>query len=154
MKKRVFSYSLYGNINKYIGGLLQNCIDINSLYPDFWIYVYIGSDVSKDIFNCKFDNIRNIRYIDTGVVGHKNMVYRFLTIDEEGVEIAFSRDCDSRINKRDQYCINRFIESDKRFQIIRDNIQHNTRILGGMWGIKKGLLNVKIKDLLTMMLYH
>jgi hypothetical protein len=80
------------------------------------------------------------------------MVYRFLTIDNADVELSFSRDCDSRINKRDQYCINKFIESNKKFQIIRDNIQHNTRIPGGMWGIKQGLLHTKVKDLLLN--YH
>jgi hypothetical protein len=74
------------------------------------------------------------------------MSYRFITIDNNNVDIAFSRDADSIINERDIYCINRFINSDYKFQIIRDHKDHNVEILGGMWGIKSGLLNFKIED--------
>jgi hypothetical protein len=147
--KRVFSFAIYGNVNKYIGGLLCNCKDINKLYPDFWIYIYIGNDFDRRIISEEFNKIRNLRFIETYKSGHVNMVYRFLPIDDLDVELSFSRDCDSRINKRDQYCISRFIASDKKFHIIRDNIQHNTKILGGMWGIKKGLLDKSIKELLS-----
>ena len=51
----------------------------------------------------------------------------------------FSRDADSQINARDQYCINEFLKSDKYFQIIRDSPSHGVYIPGGMWGIKKNI---------------
>jgi hypothetical protein len=54
---------------------------------------------------------------------------------------------DSIVNLRDQYCINEFIKSDKKFQIIRDHPVHSSHILAGMWGIKKGLLQTNIQDL-------
>ena len=82
------------------------------------------------------------------------MLYRFTTIDNDDVKVAFSRDADSRINERDRYCIDRFISSKKRFQIIRDHIQHGIRILGGMWGIKQGFLQFKIYDKLPMDAEH
>jgi hypothetical protein len=138
--RTVISFSLYGFVNKYIGGLLQNCRDINRIYPDFWIYVYMGNDFDRSILNGVFDSISNLKLIETGCQGHVNMTYRFFAIDDENVEIMFSRDADSRLNLRDQYCINEFLKSDKRFQIIRDHPQHRALILGGMWGIKKGLI--------------
>ena len=45
-----------------------------------------------------------------------------------------------RINERDQWCINEFLKSSKKFQIIRDSPSHGVEIPGGMWGIKKGLV--------------
>jgi hypothetical protein len=144
--RTVISFSLYGIVQKYIGGLLENCKQINKVYPDFWIYVYLGNDFDRSILNNKFDNIKNLLFIETGKSGHEVMSYRFFSIDRPEVGISFSRDCDSRINLRDQYCINEFIKSDKKFQIIRDHPQHNTEILGGMWGIKKGVLDFKIQD--------
>lgn len=152
MSRIVISFSIYGNVKKYVGGLLENCKTINNVYPHFWIYVYVGDDFDRDIFGNKFNDIKNLKFIDTGLSGHTNMLCRFLSIDYDEVAITFSRDCDSRINNRDQFCINKFIESDKQFQIIRDNASHNIPILGGMWGIKKGCINDKIKDMLNLFL--
>ena len=147
--RKVISFSLYGNVQKYFGGLLENCRQINEIYPDFWIYIYLGNDFDRSIMNGKFDNINNILFIETGKPGHEVRSYRFLSIDRPEVGIAFSRDADSRINARDQYCINEFIKSDKKFQIIRDHLDHNVRILGGMWGIKKGI-QINIEHLVNV----
>ena len=147
-KKTVFSFSVYGNVNKYVGGLLENCKDINRLYPEFWIYVYLGNDFDQSIITNNFSGIRNLKLIQTNYSGHKCMVQRFITIDDADVSVSFSRDCDSRINERDQYCINTFLASNKKFQIIRDHIAHDTEILGGLWGIRKGLLPYNIRVLL------
>ena len=144
--RKVISFSLYGKADFYIDGLLENCIQINKIYPDFWIYVYLGNDFDISIFKDKFNLIKNLVWIETGKSGHEVMSYRFFSIDRDEVGISFSRDCDSRINARDQYCINEFIKSDKKFQIIRDCLSHGIHILGGMWGIKKGLLDFKIQD--------
>jgi hypothetical protein len=135
----VISFSLYGNIQKYLGGLIENCNHINKIYPDFWIYVYLGNDFDRSILNNKFDQIKNILFIETEKAGHEVMSYRFFAIDRPEVGIAFSRDADSRINTRDQYCISEFLKSPKKFQIIRDSPSHGVEILGGMWGIKKGI---------------
>jgi hypothetical protein len=152
--KRVIAFSLYGNVNKYIGGLLENCKLINTLYPNFWIYVYLGSEVEWNAYQDRFETITNLKIIHTGKKGHIVMLHRFTAIDNDDVEVAFSRDADSRINERDKYCINKFLESNKQFQIIRDHKQHGVRILGGMWGIKHRLLHFKIYDRLPMNAEH
>jgi len=145
----VFSYSLYGNADVYIYGLYRNCKVINAIYPSAWIYIYIGNDFDKSILQFITHNVQNVKYIETYVSGHLNMIHRFTSIDYPEVSIAFSRDADSIINERDVYCINTFMNSNKRFQIIRDNVAHDAEILGGMWGIKRGLLRSNIKDLIN-----
>jgi hypothetical protein len=152
-KRIVISFSIYGNAERYIRGLYENCKDINRIYPNFWIYVFVGDDFDHTILDILKD-IHNLNLIYTGYLGHINMSYRFFTIDCSEVGISFSRDCDSRIINRDQYCINTFIKSDKKFQIIRDNESHCTRVLGGMWGIKKGLLDVSISYLFEQYIHQ
>ena len=145
-KRIVISFSIYGNADRYIRGLHENCKDINRLYPTFWIYVFVGNDFDHKILDI-LEDITNLKLVHTEYSGHINMSFRFFAIDYDEVGISFSRDCDSRIINRDQYCIDTFIKSDKKFQIIRDNESHCTRILGGMWGVKKGLLKVGISYL-------
>ena len=142
----VISFCLYGNAGPYFLGLIENCKIINQVYPDFWIYVFLGNDFDRSIMDGKLDSFNNLVFIETQKGGHQVMSHRFFAIDQPEVGIAFSRDLDSRINLRDQYCINEFLKSDKYFQIIRDCESHGTEILGGTWGIKKGLLNFKISD--------
>ena len=48
------------------------------------------------------------------------------------------RDADSRIHWRDRWAIRQFDKSPRyTAHAIRDNIQHTTRIMGGLWGIRK-----------------
>ena len=142
----VISFCLYGKVEHYYQGLLENCKQINKVYPDFWIYVYLGNDFNRNIINGKYDTFKNLVFIETGKGGHEVMSHRFFAIDRPEVGIMFSRDLDSFINLRDQYCINQFLKSDKHFQIIRDCESHRTEILGGTWGIKKGLLHKPIES--------
>jgi hypothetical protein len=140
---KVFSFCLYGSKDKYVKGLLKNIELISAEFPDFEIWVYIGDDVP---YLPSFDNVK---YIHTGVNGHENMFYRFFPIDDDSVEVAIVRDADSRVYSRDVRFIREFLASDKKFHSIKDHINHFDcgRILAGMWGIKKGLLKVKLYDL-------
>ena len=71
--------------------------------------------------------------------GNQMMLDRFKPIDDQEVEIMLVRDADSRINERDEWCIRQFIRSPELFHIIRDHPEHTSLIMGGLWGIKKGL---------------
>ena len=141
----VIAFSLYEKANLYIDGLIKNCEIIENVYPSFWKYIFVGNDFDHSLLN-KLSTFTNIKFIYTGLSGHINASMRFIAIDYPEVGVAFSRDCDSFVNRRDIYCINGFLQSNKRFQIIRDSPSHNTYILAGMWGIKKGCIEFKIYD--------
>lgn len=49
------------------------------------------------------------------------MMYRFLTLDEDDVELMMVRDADSRIHVRDRYTIHEFVKSDHKAHAIRDH---------------------------------
>ena len=142
-KKIVFSFSFYGDVKRYMLGLIENCKKINQLYPHAWIYLYVGSDVDHSVLQ-EISNTHNLKIINTNLTGHINRLYRFFAIDDDDVDVMFSRDVDSDINARDQYCIDEFLKSNKLVQIIRDSESHNIEMLAGMWACKK--LPFKIKD--------
>ena len=56
-------------------------------------------------------------------------------------DVMISRDADSNLNKRDKACVDQWLSSDKDFHIVRDNCAHGTRIMGGIWGVRNGLLS-------------
>jgi len=76
------------------------------------------------------------------------MFWRFYPCSDPEVSIMISRDTDSRLNEREKYAVEDWLESGKNFHIMRDHPYHGTEILGGMWGCKSGILN-DIKDLIS-----
>lgn len=144
--KKVFSFSLFGSGEKYWRGLLVNIDKIKEFFPGWEIYVWYGGGTPDTILE-RVKNIPEVKLIPTNETGLINMSYRFFSIDDPEVEISIIRDADSRIYERDRMCIEDFVNSDKLFHIIRDHPNHHHRIMGGMWGIKKGLLQAKLYDI-------
>ena len=52
-----------------------------------------------------------------------------------------SRDTDSRLSLRERAAVDEWMESDKGFHIMRDHPYHRFPVLGGMWGVKRGVLS-------------
>lgn len=143
---KVFSFVIYGNEAKYTKGLLANINLITTNYPNWQIWIYYGTDVPNNVLS-QYKSYDNVILIPTYTTGPITKCFRYFPIDNNTVELCIIRDADSRIYNRDQLCINEFLLSDKLFHIIRDHPNHNHKIMAGMWGIKKGALNVLIKNL-------
>ena len=148
--KLLFSYCLYGKFNpKYYTGLQNNINFIKSRFPKALIHLWFGSDVEESYF--KDISMNNITIKKLDISGHELMTHRFLSIDEPNVDIMFSRDADSMISEREiQFC-NEFISSPFLLHTIRDHCGHFVPIMGGLFGIKKKLLqihNLKMKDII------
>jgi len=66
--------------------------------------------------------------------------WRFYSMFQNDDDIVISRDSDSRLSERELKCVNEWIESDKKFSIIRDHERHyDWPMLAGMWGMKGSL---------------
>ena len=59
-----------------------------------------------------------------------------LTLKYFQVDLYVSRDLDSRLNERELAAVQEWLDSSKEFHFMRDHPQHNTEILGGVWGCK------------------
>jgi hypothetical protein len=142
---KIFSFCIYGEKKKYCQGLIENIKLIQNKYPDFEVHIVCSNNVPND-YVAQYIEYPNVKLNIVPHDGARLMAHRFFPINTEKLEYFFSRDADSRINDRDDWCIKRFMESDKEFHIIRDHIHHGRRIMGGMFGVKGGFINHNISD--------
>lgn len=139
--KKIISYSLWGNNERYTHGALRNSELASEIYPDWICRFYIGKSVPDDIIKSlkKKDNTQLILMNKPG--DWYSMFWRFLPASDSNVDVMISRDCDSRLTVRERAAVEEWLKSDKLFHIMRDHPYHKTEILGGMWGVKKPLLS-------------
>jgi hypothetical protein len=140
---KVFSFSLFGNNPIYTIGTIKNVELINSLFPEWKIYVYTNKVSSDPIILELLKKGVNIRYEEDTL--WFNSAWRFKAITEESVEVMVCRDSDSRISERDVASISEWLHSDYNYHIIRDHpIGHHWVMNAGMWGAKKNNFIEKI----------
>lgn len=137
----IFSFCLYGTDLKYYLGLEENLRLINTHYPDYSIYIYIGKTRLDDYVSEVITKYNNVIVVETFKDGAVNMLYRYKPLLLHNIENVIIRDTDSEVNERDRYCINDFINdndsvNDKKdkftCQVIRDHFWHKSKITGGL----------------------
>lgn len=141
-KKKIIAFSLWGDNPKYTIGLIKNLDLAKEIYPGWICRVYCGKSVPKKIIEeiKKRENQELVMMDEQG--NWEGMFWRFFAAED--ADIMISRDADSRLNNREKIAVEKWIESDKNFHIMRDHPYHATEILGGMWGVKSPMLkNIK-----------
>ena len=146
---KIISFCLYGELDFYCLGLIENIDLINKKYNDWKIYVYYAN-IPEKILNI-LKNKQNTYLFECKHNGYnwEGMFWRFYPIENENIDIFLSRDVDSRITEREMKFVNEWINSKKSFHIIRDNPAHGIEILAGTFGVKVKKFNKinKIKKL-------
>jgi len=143
--KKVISFSLWGDNPKYTIGAIKNAELIDTIYPGWIGRFYCGKSVPIDIIEI-LKTYTNVEVIEMGENGDwSGMFWRFYACEDSDVMI--SRDTDSRLNLREKNAVDEWLNSDKDFHIMRDHPYHNALILGGMWGVRNGILK-NIVDLI------
>jgi hypothetical protein len=134
--KKLISFSLYGDLDCYFKGAIENLEMRDRFYED-WIYrFYVESNIKIDFLKT-LKSYKNVEVVKMGKSdGHMGLFWRFNPLDEYDVDIFIVRDLDSRPTNREVNAVNEWIESDYSFHIIRDNKSHGVPILGGTWGSK------------------
>lgn len=136
---KVFSFCLYGppNPQYYPMPMLQNISLIETHFPDWKVYLYIAPDVDPEFLK-QLAIYSNVVIRPTGKLGSINMFERFFAIDEPEVEIMMVRDADSHVHWKDRWAINQFLSNTQyNSHIIRDNKEHTSKMMGGLWGMRK-----------------
>ena len=143
--KKVISFSLWGDNPKYTIGAIKNAELIDTIYPGWIGRFYCGKSVPIDIIEIlkTYTNVEVIEMEENG--DWSGMFWRFYACEDSDVMI--SRDTDSRLNLREKNAVDEWLNSDKDFHIMRDHPYHNSLILGGMWGVRNGILK-NIVDLI------
>ena len=61
------------------------------------------------------------------------------------VDIVVSRDLDSRFNEREYASVQKWLNSNQTFHIMRDHPHHDRKFLAGMWGVKLNQQSIREK---------
>jgi protein O-GlcNAc transferase len=147
--KKIISFSLWGTNPIYNIGAIRNAELAKDIYPEWICRYYVGKSVPSEIIE-KLNSFDNTEIIFMDTDGDwTGMFWRFYPASEDDVDVVIVRDCDSRINPREKEAVDEWLQSDKGFHIMRDHPWHNTAILGGMWGSKKGVVT-KMKNLIDL----
>jgi hypothetical protein len=144
--KKIISFSLWGDNPKYTIGAIKNAELTPIIYPGWISRFYCGESVPTDIIKTLI-SLPNTEVVMMDVDGDwTGMFWRFYACEDS--DIMLSRDTDSRLSNREKLAVDEWLESEKDFHIMRDHPYHNTEILGGMWGVRNGLLK-NIKELIN-----
>lgn len=138
--KQIISYSLWGNNDIYYDGIFYNYSLIRKLLPDFSMRIYVDSNYPiNKLHKIEEFNIEVLPIISLGK--NHGMFWRFFAFEDN--DVVLIRDLDSRISERECGLVKEWLESDKSLHIIRDNFWHKMPIMGGMWGGRNILKNIK-----------
>ena len=136
--KKTINFSLWGDNPKYTIGAIKNAELAKSIYPGWICRFYCGKSVPYNII----DELKKIENVEVVLMGEEGdwtgMFWRFYACEDSDVMI--SRDTDSRLNLREKFAVDEWLNSDKDFHIMRDHPYHTAFILGGMWGCRNGIL--------------
>lgn len=140
--KKIISFSLWGDNPKYTIGAIKNAELTPIIFPDWISRFYCGLSVPYNIIDT-LQSLPQTEIIIMDVNGDwSGMFWRFYACEDS--DIMISRDTDSRLSIREKLAVDEWLNSNKDFHIMRDHPYHNVEILGGMWGVRNGLLkNIK-----------
>lgn len=137
----VISFGLYGSNKKYLTGSIRNAELALVYYPGWKCRFYVTSDVP----NSTLDDLRAFSHVEIVPIADgegyvAGMFHRFLVASDAAVDRYIIRDVDSRLNARERFAVEEWIQSRKLVHIMRDHVNHCIPMNGGMWGGTKSAI--------------
>lgn len=133
---KIISISVWGNAPSYSIGAIKNAEIAQKLFPDWTCRIFIDNTVPSSYIErmVELPNVELAQVDNNSIFG---AFWRFYSMFQNDNDIVISRDSDSRLSEREKRCVDEWLESDKKFSIIRDHYSHyDWPILAGMWGMK------------------
>jgi len=139
-KKKVISFSLWGNNKRYSWGALRNILLAPDIYPDWELWFHVDDSVPLDLCNL-------LEKLGGRIIRHSNkqslkekLCWRFSVANAVDVGYFLVRDIDSVISVREYNAVLQWMETEKWFHVIRDWWTHTDLVLAGLWGGVAGVL--------------
>jgi hypothetical protein len=137
MNKKIISFSLYGNDNKYINGMKRNIELIPQIYGDEWnIRIYLNDSVGEENIDY-FKSQNNVEVVDMTGKNIPGMFWRFIPFVDKSVDIFCVRDADSRPSIREKAAVDEWLQEGTSLHVMRDHPHHNYVVMGGMFDFNK-----------------
>ncbi|MCP2729856.1 hypothetical protein NJ959_15580, partial [Symplocastrum sp. BBK-W-15] len=140
---KIISFTLWGDNPKYTLGAIKNADIAPIIYPGWICRFYLAPSVPQNII-AQLSRREQIEIVKLDWKSQKNWeasLWRFYPAADKDVAVMISRDTDARLNWREKAAVDEWLKSDKDFHIMRDHPLHRCPIMGGMWGVKKGVFH-------------
>ena len=138
--KRIISFSLYGEDPKYTVNAIVNALLAPVIYPGWTCRFHVDDTVPPPVVAA----LRSLPAVEVAEMGRhtdaKAMFWRFLPAAEPDLDALISRDTDSWLSRREAVCVEEWLDSGRDFHILRDHCYHSHAIMGGLWGVRGGVL--------------
>ena len=137
---RIIAFSLWGRDPKYVIGAIRNAELGPRIYPGWICRFYCGASTPIDAVATleAFPHVEVVRRTEDG--DWTGMFWRFLAAADRAVDVAIFRDTDSRLGARERAAVDAWLATDRPAHVMRDHPMHDVPILGGMWGVRGGIL--------------
>ena len=139
-KKRVISFSLWGDSRVYLNGALRNLLLAKDIYEGWELWFYLDDSVPKNFVKLIKDLGGVVKLQPNNQSIKEKLCWRFKVANDKSVGYFIVRDTDSVISVREFNAVQEWIESNRLFHIIRDWWTHTDLILAGLWGGVAGVL--------------
>jgi len=133
-EKNIISFSLFGDSDRYLVGALENAKVAKEIYPDWCCRFYCDRGVPLDIISRLQKLDAQIIIRDTTHPVDEMLLWRFEVMSDKTIDRYIIRDCDSILNRKERSAVDEWIESNRRFHVMRDFYTHTDLILAGMFG--------------------
>lgn len=132
------SFSLYGDAPKYCEGAVANAWLMPHIYPEWQMHIWVDGSTVPALVTSRLKSLGAVVHpCDTDIPA--KMFHRFLVHDLPEVERYIIRDCDSRISRRERWCVDEWMKAGTLLHTIHDHPYHlsGPPIFGGLWGFWK-----------------
>ena len=137
---KIISFSVWGNDPFYVKGIKENIELAQIYYPGWTCKIYYDSSFDINQIPEELKQKAIFEYVPITRGTWDGLFWRFAPASDPNVEIFVVRDLDSRLNSREAAAVQEWVNSPYEFHCMRDHIQHNVEIMGGMWGCKNPYL--------------
>jgi hypothetical protein len=134
------SFSLWGDAPRYVQGAIRNAEVAPGIYPGWTCRFYCGASVPGSALDrlATFPHVRLVRRAEPG--DWTSMFWRFEAAADPNAEAIVFRDTDSRLSPRERAAVDSWLASGADAHVMRDHPYHNVPMLGGLWGVRGGIL--------------
>jgi len=137
---KLVSFSLWGDAPKYVQGAIRNAELAPSVYAGWTCRFYCGASVPGSALDrlAGFPHVQIVRRPAPG--DWTSMFWRFEAAADPDADAIVVRDTDSRLNAREGAAVDAWLASGADAHVMRDHPQHDAPMLGGLWGVRRGVL--------------
>lgn len=138
--RNIISFSLWGDRPEYITGAIVNAQIAQHLYVGWRARFYCDPNVPSDARDALKHFGAQVVLMDKPHHAKTRTMWRFFVSDDSSVNVFACRDADSRLNAKEFLAVQDWLQSGKKFHLMRDHIFHMELMLAGMWGGVTGAL--------------